>query len=103
MKTSIYLTNADIKAACKELGKTNDLGVMFAKVDHKFNLKHDDLAQAMYIAMEAGTTRDNVKTLLALSEEKLLKEAYVKGEIGVEYLKRWLTDDEIAALDAQKA
>ena len=36
MKTSIYLENADIKAAVKELGKTNDIGVMFDKVDNQF-------------------------------------------------------------------
>ena len=92
MKTSIYLENADIKAAVKEIGKTNDLGVTFAKVDHQFGLKHDDLAQAMYIAKEAGTDdKENVKTML--------KQAYANGEIGREYLERWMDADDIDAIE----
>ena len=103
MKTSIYIENAEINACCHELGKSNDIGVMFDKVDHEFGLKHDDLARAMYIAAECGTNKDNVKTLLSQSEEKLLRDAYVNGEIGVEYLKRWMSDDQIKKLDAAKA
>lgn len=103
MKTSIYIENAKINARCHELGKSNDIGVTFDKVDHEFGLKHDDLARAMYIAAECGTNKDNVKTLLSQSEEKLLRDAYVNGEIGVEYLKRWMSDDQIKKLDAAKA
>lgn len=100
MKTSIYLENADIKAAVKELGKTNDIGVTFDKVDHQFGLKHDDLARAMYVAKEAGTDdKENVKTLLSLSEENMLKEAYANGEIGREYLERWMDADDIDAIE----
>lgn len=104
MKTSIYLTDPKIKSACKEIGKTNDLGVMFDKVDNEFGLKHDDLARAMYIAIEAGTNDpENVKTLLSHNEEKMLRDAYMFGEIGIEYLKRWMTEKELKAIQAAKA
>ena len=104
MKTSIYLTDPKIKAAVKDIGKTSDIGVTFAKVDNQFNLKHDDLARAMYVAIEAGTNDpENVKTLLSLDEEKMLKEAYMSGEIGIEYLKRWMTEKELEAIQAAKA
>ena len=100
MKTSIYLENADIKAAVKELGKTNDIGVMFDKVDHQFGLKHDDLARAMYVALLCGTDdKENVKTLLSVPEENMLKEAYANGEIGREYLERWMDADDIDAIE----
>ncbi len=90
MKTSVYITDAKVRAACKELGKTNDIGVMFDKVDHEFGLKHDDLARAMYVALLCGTDdKDNVASLLSVSEKNLLKDAHAKGEIGVEYLARW--------------
>ena len=103
MKTSIYIENAKINACCHELGKSNDIGVMFDKVDNEFGLKHDDLARAMYVAAECGTDKDNVKTLLSQPEEKMLREAYLNGEIGVEYLKRWMSDKQIEELDAAKA
>ena len=104
MKTSIYLTDPKIKAAVKDIGKTSDIGVTFAKVDNQFNLKHDDLARAMYVAIEAGTNDpENVKTLLSHDEEKMLKEAYMSGEIGIEYLKRWMTEKELEAIQAAKA
>ena len=104
MKTSVYVTDAKVLAACKELGKTNDIGVMFDKVDHEFGLKHDDLARAMYVALECGTDdKENVRTLLSKPEENMLRDAYLNNEIGVEYLKRWMRDDQIEELDAAKA
>ena len=104
MKTSIYIENAEINARCHELGKSNDIGVTFDKVDQQFGLKHDDLARAMYVALECGTDdRENVRTLLSKSEENMLRDAYLNGEIGVEYLKRWMRDDQIEDLDAAKA
>ena len=94
MKTSVYITDAKVRAACKEIGKTNDIGVMFDKVDHEFDLKHDDLARAMYVALLCGTdAKDNVASLLSLNEKELLKGAYAEGEIGVEYLARWTDVD----------
>lgn len=90
MKTSIYVTDAKVRAACKEYGKTNDIGVMFDKVDHEFGLKHDDLARAMYVALLCGTNeKHNVASLLSIDEKALLEDAYLKGEIGVEYISRW--------------
>lgn len=90
MKTSVYFTDAKVRAACKELGKTNDIGVMFDKVDHEFSLEHDDLARAMYVALLCGTDdKDNVASLLSVNDKNLLKDAYAKGEIGIEYLVRW--------------
>ena len=94
MKTSIYIENAEINACCHELGKSNDIGVMFDKVDHEFGLKHDDLARAMYVALLCGTDdKGNVASLLSASEKNLLKDAHAKGEIGVEYLARWTDVD----------
>ena len=104
MKTSIYIENAEINACCHELGKSNDIGVTFDKVDHEFGLKHDDLARAMYVALECGTDdKENVRTLLSKPEENMLRDAYLNNEIGVEYLKRWMRDDQIEELDAAKA
>ena len=54
----------------------------------------------MYVAKEAGTDdKENVKTLLSLSEENMLKEAYANGEIGREYLERWMDADDIDAIE----
>ena len=104
MKTSIYIENAEINARCHELGKSNDIGVTFDKVDQQFGLKHDDLARAMYVALECGTDdKENVRTLLSKPEENMLRDAYLNNEIGVEYLKRWMRDDQIEELDAAKA
>lgn len=98
MKTSIYLENAEINAACDKLGDKNMIGTMFDKVDNQFDLKHDDLARAMYVAVECGTDKANVKTLLSTDEEKLLREAYAAGEIGAEYLERWMDASDIAKI-----
>lgn len=104
MKTSVYIENAEINARCHELGKSNDIGVTFDKVDQQFGLKHDDLARAMYVALECGTDdKENVRTLLSKPEENMLRDAYLNNEIGVEYLKRWMRDDQIEELDAAKA
>lgn len=93
MKTSVYVSNPKVRALCQEYGKSNDIGVMFDKVDNDLGLEHDDLARAMYVALLCGTTKDNVASLLSVNEEKLLKEAYAKGEIGVEYMARWTDVD----------
>lgn len=107
MKTSVYIENAEVKAyiksMCDGVGEEADLGTAFKKANSKFDLPYDALAEAMYIAAEAGTNEDNVKTLLSQSKEKLLRDAYVDGEIGVEYLKRWMSDGQIEKLDAAKA
>lgn len=104
MKTSVYIENAEINARCHELGKSNDIGVTFDKVDQQFGLKHDDLARAMYVALECGTDdKENVRTLLSKPEENMLRDAYLNNEIDVEYLKRWMRDDQIEELDAAKA
>lgn len=90
MKTSVYVSDPKVRALCKEYGKTNDIGVMFDKVDNDLGLEHDDLARAMYVALLCGTgDKDNVATLLSMNSEKLLIEAYKEGEIGSEYLTRW--------------
>lgn len=104
MKTSVYLTNPDVAAYIKKLGDSHetDLSVVFVRANHEFGLPHDDLAEAMYIAKVCGTTPDNVKTLLSMDYENLLKDAYVKGEIGAEYLTRWMTQEQINALTASK-
>lgn len=104
MKTSVYLENPEVKAYIKKLGASHDadLSSVFVRANNEFNLPHDDLAEAMYIAIEAGVSPENKETLLAHSEEKLLKQAYYDGEIGIEYLKTWMTDEEIEHYVAQK-
>nr|DAO30574.1 MAG TPA: hypothetical protein [Caudoviricetes sp.] len=89
MKTSIYLENAEVKALLKAECKTSDLGVAFDKVDAAKGLKHDDLARAMYIAAEAGTTKDNVASLLSLGYKQMLESAVDAGQIDAKYLARW--------------
>lgn len=100
MKTSIYLENPEVDAYIWKLGMSHeaDLSVVFVRANHEFGLPHDDLAEAMYIAKKCGTDLDNVKTLLSKPYENLLKDAYLKGEIGIEYLNRWMTEAEIKAM-----
>ena len=98
-KTSVYLENAEINARCHELGKSNDIGVMFDKVDQEFGLEHDDLRRAMYVAAECGTDDlDNVKSLLSVPERNMLKTAYCNGEIDRKYLARWMKAEDIDEL-----
>ena len=53
MKTSVYLENPEVKAYIKKLGATKkaDLSTVFVRANNEFNLPHDDLAEAMYIAI----------------------------------------------------
>ena len=104
MKTSVYLENPEVKAYIKKLGATKkaDLSTVFVRANNEFDLPHDDLAEAMYIAIEAGVSPENKETLLAHSEEEMLKQAYCDGEIGIEYLKTWMTDEEIKRYVTQK-
>ena len=66
MKTSVYLENPEVKAYIKKLGATKkaDLSTVFVRANNEFNLPHDDLAEAMYIAIEAGVSPENKETLL---------------------------------------
>ena len=101
MKTSVYLENAEVRAYIKSLGDAHksDLSTVFIEANNKFGLPHDDLAEAMYIAKVAGTDQGNVKTLLSTPYENLLRKAYANGEIGREYLERWMSKSAIDEIE----
>lgn len=104
MKTSIYLENKEVDDYIWDLGMSHeaDLSTVFVRANHEFGLPHDDLAEAMYIAKKCGTDdKENVKSLLSKPYENMLIESYKKKEIGVEYLERWMTEDEIRVLDEE--
>ena len=100
MKTCIY-QRADVKAYLDSI--YHDIGVEFNKANDKFGLKHDDLAEAMYIAAECGVGDGNIDTLLSTKQETLLKDAFINGEIGEEYMTRWHTESEMKSLREAKA
>lgn len=105
MKTCIYTTDPKIKARIAEQRKTDpqQIGVMLDMIDNEFNLPHDDLARAMYVALACGTDDDaNIETLLSVKYENLLRNAYLKSEIGRDCLDRWMSDSQIASLDKAK-
>ena len=104
MKSCVYLENPEVKAYIKKLGASHDadLSTVFISANNEFNLPHDDLAEAMYIAKEAGTDDANVKTLLSTPQENLLRQAYMDGQIDESYLERWMSDQEVARMKASK-
>ena len=106
MKSCVYLENPEVKAYIKSLndgvGEEASFDSVFVRANNKFNLPHDDLAEAMYIAKEAGTDDANVKTLLSTPQENLLRQAYLDGQIDESYLERWMSDQDVARMKAAK-
>lgn len=107
MKSCVYLENAEVKAYLKSLcdgvGEEADLGTVFQKANSKFDLPYDALAEAMYVAKEGGVNEENAKTLLSVDDEKLLRNAYMDGEIDETYLERWISDSDLQAIKEAKA